>query len=76
MSDKLIRMANQIADFFRSQPDGDAAKAVARHLNDFWPPVMRQELQQALTGGAQADPLVEQAAQYLDLPEAAKPSTR
>jgi formate dehydrogenase subunit delta len=42
--DKLIRMANQIATFFRSQPGEDQAERVAGHLKDFWGPEMRAEL--------------------------------
>ena len=42
--DKLSRMANQIATFFRSQPGQDQAERVAGHLKDFWGPEMRAEL--------------------------------
>ncbi|MEZ5723032.1 MAG: formate dehydrogenase subunit delta [Paracoccaceae bacterium] len=41
--DKMVRMANQIATFFRSQP-GDTAEQVAAHLGDFWDPRMRRQL--------------------------------
>ena len=44
--DKLIRMANQIATFFQSQPGSDQAERVAAHLQDFWGPEMRAELKQ------------------------------
>lgn len=37
---KLIYMANQIATFFKSQPD-DAAQGVAAHINRYWEPRMR-----------------------------------
>ncbi|PCD76108.1 formate dehydrogenase subunit delta [Pseudothioclava arenosa] len=40
---KEIKMANQIARFFESQP-GDNAAAVAAHINDNWSPTMRAEL--------------------------------
>ncbi len=40
---KLFQMANQIATFFESQPQGDAADKVAAHLSDFWEPGMRAE---------------------------------
>ena len=40
---KLIRMANQIATFFDSQP-GDPVPAVTAHLRDFWDPSMRRRL--------------------------------
>ncbi len=42
--DKLIRMANQIATFFQSQPGTDQADRVAAHLKDFWGPEMRTAL--------------------------------
>ncbi len=42
--DKLIRMANQIAGFFATQPGQNQAERVAAHLNDFWGPEMRAEL--------------------------------
>ncbi len=41
----LIRMANQIADFFGAFPDHDEAlQGVAAHLQRFWDPRMRQAL--------------------------------
>ena len=42
--DKLVRMANQIAVFFASQPGSDQADRVAQHLRDYWDPRMRAEL--------------------------------
>ncbi len=42
--DKLIRMANQIATFFQTQPGNDQVQRVAAHLNDFWSPEMRATL--------------------------------
>ncbi|SDE84518.1 formate dehydrogenase subunit delta [Limimaricola pyoseonensis] len=41
---KLIRMANQIATFFESQPPGDRAERVAAHLRSYWEPRMRDRL--------------------------------
>ena len=41
--EKLIRMANQIAAFFETQPDG-GPDAIAAHMNDFWEPRMRARL--------------------------------
>lgn len=43
-SEKLVRMANQIASFFATQPGQDQAERVAAHLKDFWGPEMRAEL--------------------------------
>jgi len=64
-ADKLIRMATQIATFFRSQPGPDPAGRVAQHLCDFWDPDMRAALRAALAQGAPADPLVQDAARRL-----------
>jgi formate dehydrogenase subunit delta len=36
--DKLVRMANQIATFFSSQPGEDKVERVAAHLNGFLGP--------------------------------------
>ena len=40
--EKLLRMAGQIADFFRSQPDQPPEVGVAGHINDFWGYRMRR----------------------------------
>lgn len=50
--DKLIRMANQIATFFESQPSVDPGEATAKHINDFWSPPMRGRLIELARGGA------------------------
>ncbi len=42
--DKLVRMANQIGDFFAPQPEGRAAEGVATHLKKFWTPKMIKEI--------------------------------
>jgi formate dehydrogenase subunit delta len=55
----MIRMANQIATFFKTQPDADAPARVAAHICDFWEPRMRTQLQDyAATGGAGLDDVV------------------
>jgi formate dehydrogenase subunit delta len=43
--DNLIRMANQIGDFFSSMPDqNEALQGIAQHLKKFWDPRMRRAL--------------------------------
>ena len=38
----LIRMANDIGNFFKSYPDKEQAKKdTASHIQKFWPPNMR-----------------------------------
>jgi formate dehydrogenase subunit delta len=39
---KLVRMANQIATFFLSQPESVRVEGVATHINKFWETRMRQ----------------------------------
>ncbi|WP_047538010.1 formate dehydrogenase subunit delta [Pseudomonas sp. 11/12A] len=44
-NDNLIKMANQIAQYFASQPDQEqAVLSVRNHLQMFWAPSMRKEL--------------------------------
>jgi len=41
----LIKMANDIGNFFESDPDrAEGSKQVAAHLRKFWDPRMRREL--------------------------------
>ncbi len=58
--DKLIRMANQIAAFFRSYPDDQARTGIADHIASFWTPKMRARLDARIAAGEAADlnPLV------------------
>ena len=65
--DKLVRMANQIATFFRSQPGTDQADRVAQHLRDFWDPRMRAAIRAHLAAGGEGlDDLARAAVQKLD----------
>ncbi len=53
----LIRMANQIGQFFESMPDREQAKSdIAAHLKKFWEPRMRKAMLAAIDG-AEADGL-------------------
>ena len=43
--DYLIKMANDIGDFFKADPDKDAAAAnIHMHIKRFWDPRMRKEI--------------------------------
>ncbi len=69
---KLIYMANQIATFFKSQPESEAAQGVATHINKFWEPRMRRQLFEIIDqGGHGLSPLVAQAAPLIKRPETA-----
>jgi formate dehydrogenase subunit delta len=42
---RLVKMANDIASFFKSEPDHAVAiEAVAGHIRRFWDPRMRREI--------------------------------
>jgi formate dehydrogenase subunit delta len=44
-SAQLMRMANDIGNFFRSEPERSVAVAgIANHITKFWTPRMRQKL--------------------------------
>ena len=40
----MVRMANQIAGFFKGYGPEEGAKETAAHINAFWEPRMRHEL--------------------------------
>lgn len=43
--EQLVKMANQIGQFFQDEPDPDKAVAEIRnHLTKFWAPAMRKQL--------------------------------
>ena len=43
--DRLVRMANDIGNFFKAEPDhAVAVDSVALHLKRFWDPRMRKEI--------------------------------
>ncbi|WP_019905319.1 formate dehydrogenase subunit delta [Methylobacterium sp. 77] len=61
-NDKLVRMANQIASFFRSYPDDEAVAGIHKHIVAFWTPKMRRALEaHGPTEGSGLDPLALQA---------------
>lgn len=66
--EKLIRMAGQIADFFRNQPDQPPPVGVAGHINDFWGYRMRRGLLELIDAGQVSDPVVVAAAPHIRLP--------
>ena len=71
--EKLVYMANQIAAFFKAMPDEEAVAGVAKHINDFWDPRMRQKLRALIDhGNTGLSPLVLSAASHIRWPEPAK----
>lgn len=44
-NDNLVKMANNIAAFFNSDPDREAAiEGVSQHIRNFWEPRMKQAI--------------------------------
>ncbi|KQO61932.1 peptidase [Methylobacterium sp. Leaf469] len=69
---KLVRMANQIATFFRSYPDDEAVAGIHKHIVAFWTPKMRHALVAfGPTEGSGLDPLALQA--ITEKPQAESP---
>lgn len=55
----IVRMANQIAGYFRAYPEQEAVSEIAQHIQSFWDPRMRQSLDELVkAGGGDLDPLV------------------
>lgn len=67
--DKLIRMATQIADFFRSQPGQPPEEGVAGHINDFWGYRMRRDYLALLASGASDDAVLLASGAMIRLPD-------
>ena len=63
--EKLIRMANQIAAFFKSYPEEEARTGIAEHIASFWTPKMRSRLDARILAGepGKLDALVVRAVQ-------------
>lgn len=54
-TDQLVNMANDIGNFFRSQPSrAEAVNGVANHIRSFWTPRMRAKLAAQIEHGAAA----------------------
>lgn len=59
---RLVRMANDIAGFFRVRGPEAAAAGVEDHLRKFWDPRMRRDIVAHLeAGGAGLDPAAREA---------------
>ena len=61
--EKLVEMANDIGNYFRSEPDhAEAVAGIANHLQKFWDPRMRSQfLEYYNTGGEGIEPIVREA---------------
>ena len=68
----LVRMANQISDFFKSYGEKEAVEGIAEHINRFWEPRMRRMFFDYLDqGGDGLSDLVKAAAPAIRRPKEA-----
>jgi formate dehydrogenase subunit delta len=50
----LVKMANDIGDFFASEPDREAAiSGIAGHIRRYWEPRMRRQIYAHLAAGGE-----------------------
>lgn len=49
----LVRMVNQIAEFYRSYPRDEAVPGIAGHIRSFWDPRMREALARYVSEGGE-----------------------
>lgn len=60
----LVHQANQIADFFRLQPEAEAITNTADHIRRFWDPRMRAQMAEHIAhGGAGLNAIARAAAE-------------
>ncbi len=68
----MLRMANQIGDFFKSYGEKEALEGISDHINKFWEPRMRRDFFKCIdAGGAGLNDLVKKAATQIKRPAAA-----
>lgn len=65
--ERLVSMANDIGNFFNSEPDKTVAAAgVANHLRRFWDPRMRTQIvEHYREGGEGLEPIVRAAVELI-----------
>ena len=67
----LVKMANEISNFFRLRPEEQAIAGTANHIKRFWDPRMRAKLAEHLAhGGEGLTPLARAAAALACKPKA------
>jgi formate dehydrogenase subunit delta len=66
----MVRMANQMATFFKSYGAEEGTKELSNHINSFWEPRMRvQFFEYVAQGGKDFDPMVMAAAASVRKPK-------
>ena len=61
----LVRMANQMEDFFKSQSHDSAVAGIEEHIRKYWDPRMRKAMAEHLASGTETGlkPLAREAAE-------------
>jgi formate dehydrogenase subunit delta len=68
----MIRMANQISEFFKSYTEKEAIEGIADHITKFWEPRMRRDFFAHMEkGGVGFSDLVKKAAADVKPPKPA-----
>jgi formate dehydrogenase subunit delta len=66
----MVRMANQMAAFFKPYGDVEGTRELATHINNFWAPPMRREFFEYIAqGGKDFAPMVLAAAAQVRKPK-------
>jgi formate dehydrogenase subunit delta len=66
----MVRMANQMATFFKSYGVEEGTKELAAHINNFWaPPIRREFFEYVALGGKGFEPMVMAAAAQVRRPK-------
>jgi formate dehydrogenase subunit delta len=68
-TERLVTMANDIGNFFKSEPDRkDAVQGIVNHIKRFWDPRMRKQIIAHLqAGGEGMQDLVKEAVGKLEV---------
>jgi formate dehydrogenase subunit delta len=71
-TEPIVRMANDIGNFFRAEPDRQVAiDGISNHINKFWTRRMRQKLlDYVANGGNELDELPQAAVAHVNGPAA------
>jgi formate dehydrogenase subunit delta len=68
----MVRMTDQISDFFKSYSEAEAIEGIAEHINKFWAPSIRLEFFALIdAGGSGLNETVKKAARDVKRPQSA-----
>jgi formate dehydrogenase subunit delta len=71
-TEDMVRMANQISDFFKSYTEQEAIDGISDHITKFWEPRMRKDFFAHMDAGGQGmTELVKKSAAQVKRPKTA-----